>query len=292
MRYLNIAIGGILLSLFNACSGTPGKEVNKHTITVSIEPMRFLTEQIAGNEWDVCCMVPQGNNPETYEPVPEQLIQLAHSKAYFRIGFIGFEQTWMKKLQANAPQMEIVDASEGIDFIREEGVRHGNHYHEGGIEPHVWSSPANVRRIASNIYKALCQISPQDSLSFLERWKNLDQQILSTDSIIRQLLTKVDSQQSFLIYHPTLSYFARDYDLRQLCIEESGKEPSPARMKALIDSCKKMQVKTVFVQREFDIRNTELIAAELGVQSVIIDPLNYNWAEELITIAKTLANND
>ena len=63
-------------------------------------------------------------------------------------------------------------------------------------------------------------------------------------------------------------------------------------MKTLIDRCKQEQVKVVFIQREFDTRNTEQIAAELGAQSVMIDPLNYNWAEELITIAKTLANND
>ncbi len=292
MRNLNILFGGILLLLFTACSGPSKKEVDERTITVSIEPMRFLTEQIAGNDWNVCCMIPKGNNPETYEPLPEQLIKLAHSKAYFRIGFIGFEQIWMDKLQTNAPQMEVYDTSQGIDFIREKGMQHGNHYHVGGIEPHVWSSPTNVRRIAANIYHALCQISPEDSLSFLERWEKLDQQIVATDSIIRQLLNKNEANQTFLIYHPTLSYFARDYGLQQICIEESGKEPSPARMKTLIDRCKQEQVKVVFIQREFDTRNTELIAAELDAQSVMIDPLNYNWAEELITIAKTLANND
>lgn len=292
MRNLNILFGGILLLLFTACSGPYKKEVDERTITVSIEPMRFLTEQIAGNDWNVCCMIPKGNNPETYEPLPEQLIKLAHSKAYFRIGFIGFEQTWMDKLQTNAPQMDVYDTSQGIDFIREKGMQHGNHYHVEGIEPHVWSSPTNVRRIAANIYHALCQISPEDSLSFLERWEKLDQQIVATDSIIRQLLNKNETHQTFLIYHPTLSYFARDYGLQQICIEESGKEPSPARMKTLIDRCKQEQVKVVFIQREFDTRNTEQIAAELGAQSVMIDPLNYNWAEELITIAKTLANND
>lgn len=292
MRNLNIILGGILLFLFTACFSPAKKEIDERTITVSIEPMRFLTEQIAGNDWNICSMIPKGNNPETYEPLPEQLIKLAHSKAYFRIGFIGFEQTWMDKLQTNAPQMKVYDTSQGIDFIREKGMQHGNHYHIGGIEPHVWSSPANVRRIATNIYHALCQISPEDSLSFLERWKKLDRQIVATDSIIRQLLNKQKAHQTFLIYHPTLSYFARDYGLQQICIEESGKEPSPSRMKTLIDQCKREQVKVLFIQREFDTRNTELIAAELDAQPILIDPLNYNWAEELITIAKKLANND
>lgn len=34
-----------------------------------------------------------------------------------------------------------------------------------------------------------------------------------------------------MIYHPALSYFARDYGLNQISIEEGGKEPSPAHLK-------------------------------------------------------------
>lgn len=48
-------------------------------------------------------MVPKGTSPETYDPTPQQLVDLAHSKAYFRIGYIGFEQSWTDKLTDNAP---------------------------------------------------------------------------------------------------------------------------------------------------------------------------------------------
>ena len=61
-------------------------------ITVSIEPLRYVTEQIAGNDFDIRVLVPPGSSPETYEPTPEQMKQVANSLAYIDIGLIDFER--------------------------------------------------------------------------------------------------------------------------------------------------------------------------------------------------------
>jgi ABC-type Zn uptake system ZnuABC Zn-binding protein ZnuA len=77
-----------------------------------------------------------------------------------------------------------------------------------------------------------------------------------------------------MIYHPALSYFARDYGLHQISIEEGGKEPSPAHLKELIDLCKAEDVRVIFVQPEFDKRNAETIAQQTGTKVVRINPLS------------------
>jgi histidinol-phosphate/aromatic aminotransferase/cobyric acid decarboxylase-like protein len=46
-------------------------------------------------------MVPEGSSPETYDPTPQQMVSLSKSTAYLRIGYIGFEQSWIDKLQEN-----------------------------------------------------------------------------------------------------------------------------------------------------------------------------------------------
>jgi zinc transport system substrate-binding protein len=51
-----------------------------------------------------------------------------------------------------------------------------------------------------------------------------------------------------MIYHPALSYFARDYGLQQISIEEGGKEPSPAHLKDLVDLCRQEDVRIIFIQ--------------------------------------------
>lgn len=275
----------LIISCLTACNNTPQKS-NTPTIIVTIEPLRYFTEAIAGDNFHVISFVPKGNSPETYDPTPQQLVALNRCEAYIRIGHIGFEQIWMKKLQANAPQMKVYDSSEGIDFIYDKGHWHNNHFHKGGIEPHIWNSTFNATIIADNICKALCQLDSTNQTYYQKRTDVLKQMIAQTDKSICTLLEKADS--TFLIYHPALSYFARDYGLKQISIEEGGKQPSPASLKRLIDTCRKEEVRIIFVQQEFDQRNAQLVASELDIQIIPINPLNYHWHEEMVTIAKAL----
>ena len=95
--------------LMAACTGRSSQASNddeaKPVITVTLEPQRYFTEAIAGDKFKVVSMVPKGSSPETYDPVPQQLVSLGDSKAYFRIGYIGFEQTWMDRLMNNTPHI-------------------------------------------------------------------------------------------------------------------------------------------------------------------------------------------
>lgn len=275
----------LTLFILSACGNTTQKS-EKPILTVTLEPLRYFTEAIAGNNYEVVSMVPKGSSPESYDPTPQQLVNLSKSQAYFRIGYIGFEQAWMKKLEANCPNMKVFDTSKGIDLIRDKGHWHGDHFHEGGVEPHVWNSTQNALIIADNIYQALCELDSTHQEDYQKRLDVLKQTIRQTDANVRTLLENADS--TFLIYHPALSYFARDYGLKQVSIEEGGKEPSPAQLKTLIETCRNENVHTIFVQQEFDQRNAQLIANELGVNIVSINPLSYDWVKEMIRIAEAL----
>ena len=275
----------LTLFILSACGNTKQKS-EKPILTVTLEPLRYFTEAIAGNNYEVVSMVPKGSSPESYDPTPQQLVNLSKSQAYFRIGYIGFEQAWMKKLEANCPNMKVYNTSKGIDLIRDKGHWHGDHFHEGGVEPHVWNSTQNALIIADNIYQALCELDSTHQEDYQKRLDVLKQTIQQTDANVRTLLENADS--TFLIYHPALSYFARDHGLKQVSIEEGGKEPSPAQLKALIETCRNENVHTIFVQQEFDQRNAQLIAHELGVNIVSINPLSYDWVKEMIRIAEAL----
>ena len=275
----------LTLFILSACGNTTQKS-EKPILTVTLEPLRYFTEAIAGDNYEVVSMVPKGSSPESYDPTPQQLVNLSKSQAYLRIGYIGFEQAWMKKLEANCPNMKVYNTSKGIDLIRDKGHWHGDHFHEGGVEPHVWNSTQNALIIADNIYQALCELDSTHQEDYQKRLDVLKQTIRQTDANVHTLLENADS--TFLIYHPALSYFARDYGLKQVSIEEGGKEPSPAQLKALIETCRNENVHTIFVQQEFDQRNAQLIANELGVNIISINPLSYDWVKEMIRIAEAL----
>lgn len=277
----------ILLIIWVAGSCSSGKQrsqtekADRPVITVTIEPLRYFTEAIAGETFQIVSMVPKGSSPETYDPTPQQLMDLVNSKAYFRIGHIGFEQIWMDKLADNAPHLQFFDMSEGVDLIYE-------NTHHIGVEPHIWNSTTNAHILATNILQALCALDKEHKEIFIERYDSLIQKINDTDSLLSKKLSQPEASHSFLIYHPALSYFARDYQLQQIPIEHEGKEPSPAQLKEVIQQCRKNKVRVIFIQPEFDRRNAELIAAQIGANIVEINPLSYQWEEEMLKTADAL----
>ena len=254
-----------------------------------------MLEKIVGDKWEIKCLLSNGANPESYDPSLTHLLNLENSKAYFRIGYIGFEQTWMDRLMNNTPHIQVFDTSKGIDLILnndDHGHAHAHNSHDGhihAVEPHVWNSIGNALIIAGNTYKALSQLDKANEAYYRNRYDSLCQRIQHTDSLIRRQLSTPEAAKAFMIYHPALSYFARDYGLHQISIEEGGKEPSPAHLKDLIDVCRAENVGVIFVQPEFDKRNAETIAQQTGTRVVPINPLSYDWEEEMLNVAKALA---
>ena len=277
---------GILIIFLLSCSN---KVQQENIITVTIEPQRYFAEQLTDSLFRIECMVPAGTSPETYDPTPAQMANLARSKAYFCIGHIGFEEVWLDKLKQNNPQITFFDNSDGIALITSELSHSDNHKHEHGVDPHIWSSPKAVRLIVENMYNALTEIDEANKKHYEDNLKRLLKQIDAVDEKIKQNLQH-SSQQAFIIYHPALTYFARDYGLKQYSIENDGKEPSPEQLKRLVDVAKEKDIKTVFVQQEFDCKNAELVAKETGCRLMEINPLSYDWEEEIMRIAQALSD--
>lgn len=297
MKYLNVLILSLGIFVITACGE---KRVGEKIVSVTIEPQRFFAEKIAGDKFAVNCVVPAGQSPETYDPTPRQMIQVGKSQAYLRIGPIGFEQAWMDNIKENNPGLRIFDLSEGISFLKEpeeeacehpheEGEEHHHHHHPGGVDPHTWSSIAGAKVIAKNTLDAFVALDPENQAYYQGNYESLMKEIAETEQTITALLQPLTSR-TFIIYHPALTYLADEYGLTQLCIEMDGKEPSPAQLKELVETARKYDAKVVFIQKEFDQKNAELIAKETGCRLVPINPLDYNWSKEMIYIAKSLAD--
>lgn len=245
----------------------------KPTVTVTIPPYKYFVEKIAGDKVDVNVMVSNGNNPETYEPNAQQMMELSNSALYLKVGSIGFEQTWIKKLQDNAPDMKLIDTSVGITPAKTPG---------GNIDPHVWMSCKNARIIASNMLKALCELEPKHTTFFEKNYKSLLSIIDKRDSTIKESFKEnPDLVRKFVIYHPILTYFARDYGLEQLPIEEEGREPSAAQLKSLIERARKQKIRYCLIQAEFANRNTTTFIKESQTKAMDINPLQADWANAM-----------
>lgn len=278
MKKYNILFLLAILSVAVSCSDRRGPDAGKRVITVTIEPLRYFTERIAGDRFDVATMVPEGGNPETYEPSARQMVNLSRSVLYVKVGSIGFERTWMKKLEQNAPHAIVVDSSDGISLVKTEN---------GIADPHTWMSTANARIIAGNIYRALVRIDKKDSIYFKKNLDSLVDSINRVDSEVRRLTEKA-SHRTFLIYHPVLTYYARDFGLTQIPLEEENREPSARQMQSVINRARNGRAKVFFVQKEFANGNITSVAESTGTVMTEIDPLGYDWHKEMVKVARCL----
>ena len=267
--------------------------MDQTVISVSILPQKYFIEKLAGDHVVVNVMIPPGASPASYEPTISQLSKLNRSGIYMKIGNVGFEKSWMEKISSINPQMKVVDLSEGIEMVLEEGPENNKHSHghtHGGIDPHIWMSVLNAKIISKNIYNELLLLFPEDQKLLSERYETLAYELDSLHLAISKLLTG-KANRSFLIYHPALTYFARDYDLEQWPIEIEGKTPSPAHMKRMIDLSLNKNINTIFIQSQFDQNNAEVLAKEIGAKIIQFNPLDVEWKIQMLYIAEQFYSN-
>ncbi len=287
-------IGIILLmaALFTGCVNN-NRENSKPRIAVSILPQEYFVTKIAGDIFDINVLIPPGASPATYEPTPSQLVSLSKTDLYLKLGHTGFEMAWMEKLTSANKEMKVVDLSEEIDLIIEDVAHdhaHDHGHHHGGVDPHIWLSPKNVKFIAKNIHEALLTDYPEHREIFDSNLGVFLQELDSLDHYISETLSNLRSH-GFFTYHPSLSYYARDYNLEQHPMELEGKEPSSAHMKKLIDTGIEKDIKIIFLQMQFDQKNAEVLAKESGAEIVQINPLDIEWYEQMVFITQKLKAN-
>lgn len=147
---------------------------------------------------------------------------------------------------------------------------HG-HSHAHGIDPHIWTSPRALQRMAANAYEAIHALWP-DSVKYTENHARLQEQLAALDARTAGKIA-ASGVRYFIIYHPALTYYARDYGLQQVAIEDDGKEPSARALARLIEQARRDSVRTIFYQSQFPASAVEVIARDIEAQSVAIDPL-------------------
>jgi zinc transport system substrate-binding protein len=255
------------------------------TITVSIAPFKYFVEAIGGNDFKVNVMVPPGANPHIYEPYPRQIQRLRISEAYISNGFLGFELTWLDRFYEMNTNMIRMSPVDKIDLIASDNEHGGDHSERA--DPHYWVSPKSARIIAGSVKVLLIQLNPGKKEEYESNLSTLMLKIDQADRKATSFFSEYPGS-AFMIYHPNLAYIAKDYGLEEIPVEYEGKEPSPSRLKGLIDIAGREHLKTIFVQREYDSKNAREIAREIGARIRIIDPLSGNWFDSTMDIINAL----
>lgn len=253
-------------------------------IFVSILPQKYFVERVGGEFVNVNVMVGPGQNPATYEPTPQQIAALANAELYFSIG-VPFENAWLEKIKQSNKQLIVVECCESISNLK--GHTHDHSHEHEPTDPHVWTSPKKVIQLVELIKTSLTNIDEHLSEDFEIYANNFVRELSLLDELIKAKLSNLKNR-NIIVSHPSWSYFANDYDLTQISIEQAGKEIQAKSMVSLIKLAKEKSIKAVFVQKQFNDKAAHIIANEINATVYELDPLAFNYIENMNTVTSRI----
>lgn len=282
----------IVSVLFFSCnfSKTKNSDLREQVITVSILPQKTFVEKIAGDDFRVNLLLPTGASPASFTLLPSQLKDIARSEVWLRIGHIGFEYSWKEKIEQANIKMKVVDLSEGLDLIAGDQQETEKSKSASGINPHIWMSPKLVKQMSQRITDELSLLKPEKKATYESNYLKFCQEIDQLDTEIKNALDKYRGRV-IILFHPSLSYYARDYGLVQQSLEPGGKEPTPQRMAEVIKMAKNEDIRVIYIQSDLDREQARVFAEEVNGEVIEMWPLNPDWAKNLMEITGMLIEN-
>ena len=135
-----------------------------------------------------------------------------------------------------------------------------------------------MRFLAQNIFQELKKLDPKYVIDYVNRASMVQDELALVERQLNEaVISMPKDRRSFIVFHPTYGYLAKDFKLKQYTIEVNGKEPKPRDLANLVKVGRKDGVKIVFVQPQFSKRAAETIAKELGAVVVETDPLSADF---------------
>ena len=272
----------VLLATFStACNRTAATD-SERVISVSIPPLKFIVSSIVGDDFVIETLLPSGVAPESYSPTVTQLLNLEDSELLFTTGLLDFEQQAFAK--TNYPNTNIINLCNGMSLISDTAHNHGDTH---GNDPHVWMSPVRLKEMAASVYEAL-QAKFPDSVGYQAAYAKLIERIDSIHMVVQNNINR-SNNHAFIVYHPALSYFAEDYGLTQLAIENDGKEPSAAHLRDVVQTALDNDIQVILYQSEFPLSFIKTVARDTGAVPVEFNPLSEDILTEILNVSKIIS---
>jgi len=255
------------------------------SIFVSVPPLVPVLKALDTDN-QVESLVTAGYSPATYSPTPRQLVALSNANIFVRSG-LPYEAAWMSRIKAVNPSILIVDLRDGVDLLE-----HHHHHHEGHDEhedtdPHLWTDPVLIANQLDKLAQALIKLTPDREQVIVKNYLSYQQQLLGIDNQIRTLLAPY-ANNTFYVYHPAWSYFAKRYQLNQVSLERGGKDFGPHALEHVLEASRHNAHRVLFVQPQFDRRLAQRVADEIHGYVVTIDPLSEAYPNNLLDAAIAL----
>ncbi len=262
-----------LVIILSACaSKTVPEKVSSEKISVmaTLFPQYDFARQIAGEYADVTLLLPPGAESHSFEPSPNDMIQISQSQLFLYTG--DRMEPWVPKMLAGFDDSDFlaVDGSQGIS-LEPEG-NHSEHGDHAGFDPHIWTSPVKAKQMVKNITEALCQADPQHESAYEKNSSAYLEKLDQLDSNFREIARHGKRQDFVFGSRFACRYFAEEYNLQPLspydsCSAET--EPSAQAMAHVIDYIQSAGIPVIYCQELTDEKTARSIAEATGAEILL-----------------------
>lgn len=290
-----VSVAAIIgLSACTRTASSAGEKVGARQVTVSVAPLEYFVANIAGDSVKVTTLMEGGAEPETFQPGMGVMRDLNRSGLLLVTGVLPFERELTSNIRNNASGLKTGDAGRGVEYIygthSHEGTHADEHGHEGELgeaDPHIWGSVRNARIMAGNTLAFLKEAFPELADYFDGRYNALCARL---DSIDASYAERLAGGQVFVIWHPSLSYFARDYGLEQIALNLENKETSPRRLKEATEHAVAHSPAALFIPEGFPTERVATIADALSVTPTEVNFMDADIERQMNRVVDALTS--
>jgi len=252
-----ILVGALLVA--TACGGATANEDGRIEVVASAYPLAWAAERAGGEAVHVTNLTPPGVEPHDLELSPEDLEAISSADVVLTIGG-GFQ-----------PAVEEAVAAEASGTVVDVAPVDG--------DPHVWLDPAGFADVVGRIADALGAAGVADATG---NATTVEEDLATLDDDLRAGLAECDSRL-LLVNHAAFGRLAAAVDLTQASISGTAPEaePDPARIAALAELARGEGATTVFTEPLAPPDVAETLAAEAGLTTAVLDPVEGPSDEQL-----------
>ena len=266
-RIQKLLVAFLFLPFLAACSaGEIRSDNGKLDVVVTNSILADMTKKIAGDKINLHNIVPIGQDPHEYEPLPEDIAKASDADLIFYNG-INLENAWFSKMVKNAQKVANQDyfaASDGVEVIYLEGQSV-----KGKEDPHAWLSLENGIIYAQNIAKQLMVKDPKNKDVYQQNLVAYTQELAALDATAKSSFAAIPADKKLIVTSEgCFKYFSKAYEIPSAYIWEinTEEEGTPQQTRDLVQKLKSGPTPAaLFVESSVDDRPMKTISRETGI---------------------------
>ena len=298
-----ILIFSIITVIIINCTNINSKQSEKIEIIATLFPQYDFAKQIGGDKVNVTLLLPPGSESHTYEPTPQDMININNSSLFI---YTGEEmEPWAENLIDGVKNdIKVLDLSTTVNLMdvevfeekycsgedcehsheHEEGNGEEKESHNHSYDPHIWLNPQYAIQMVNSILEQLCEIDPENKEYYQKNATEYIKQIQLLDIEFEETVNSAQNKKIAFGGAFAYAYFIQKYNLEfisayQTCGENA--EPSTTQVKEVIDYINANKIPVIFYKEYTTGNIAKTISESTNAEMLVFHTVHNVSKEEL-----------